>query len=95
MLAIYLPSALLIFGVLPQWELLRRMSLAQALLAGTNAAVVGLLGAAFYSPICTSTITDSRRLVIATIAFTGMMFGKMPPWLVVIACALAGKIFLH
>lgn len=93
--AIFLPSALLIFGVLPQWERLRQMPLAQALLAGTNAAVVGLLGAAFYSPICTSALTEPKRFVNAVAAFIGLMFGKMPPWLVVLACALAGKLFLH
>jgi chromate transporter len=95
LLAIYLPSALLIFGVLPQWERLRQIPLAQAMLAGTNAAVVGLLGAVFYSPICTSGITDSKRLVIALVAFISLMFWKMPPWLIVIFCALAGKLFLH
>jgi len=95
LLAIYLPSALLIFGVLPRWERLRQMPLAQALLAGTNAAVVGLLGAAFYSPICTSAMTEPKRWVIAVVIFIGLMFGKMPPWLAVLACALAGKLFLH
>lgn len=95
LLAIYLPSALLIFGVLPQWERLRQMPLAQALLAGTNAAVVGLLAAAFYSPICTSALTEPKRVVIAAVAFIGLMFGKIPPWLVVLVCALAGKLFLH
>lgn len=93
--AIFLPSVLLIFGVLPHWERLRQMPLAQALLAGTNAAVVGLLGAAFYSPICTSAITDPKRLIIAIVAFSGLMFGKLPPWLIVLACAMAGKLFLH
>jgi chromate transporter len=95
LLAIYLPSALLIFGVLPRWERLRQMSLAQALLAGTNAAVVGLLAAAFYSPICTSALTEPKRFVIAGLALIGLMFGKLPPWLVVLACALAGKLLLH
>jgi chromate transporter len=93
--AIFLPSVLLIFGVLPHWERLRQMPLAQALLAGTNAAVVGLLGVAFYSPICTSAITDPKRLIIAVVAFSGLMFGKLPPWLIVLACAMAGKLFLH
>jgi chromate transporter len=55
------------------------MPTAQVLLAGTNAAVVGLLAAAFYSPICISAITDPKRLAIAIIAFIGLMFCKMPP----------------
>jgi len=94
LLAIYLPSALLIFGVLPQWERLRRMPVAQALLAGTNAAVVGLLAAALYSPIGTSALKHPLNWLIAIIAFAGLMFGKLPPWFVVLACALAGKLFL-
>lgn len=93
--AIYLPSALLIFGVLPQWERLRQIPLAQALLAGTNAAVVGLLAAAFYSPICTSALTEPKGWDVALAAFLGLMFAKLPPWSVVLACALAGKLFLH
>jgi chromate transporter len=93
--AIFLPSPLLIFGVLPQWERLRQIPLAQALLAGTNAAVVGLLAAAFYSPICTSALTEPRRFVIAGLAFIGLMIAKLPPWLVVLGCALAGKMALN
>jgi len=94
LLAIYLPSALLIFGVLPQWEKLRQMPLAQALLVGTNAAVVGLLAAAFYSPICTSVLIEPRRWVMTFIAISGSMLIKLPPWLIVFGCALAGKLFL-
>jgi chromate transport protein ChrA len=83
------------FGVLPQWQRLRQVPLAQALLAGTNAAVVGLLAAAFYSPICTSALTEPKCLVIAFVAFVGLMFCKLPPWMIVLGCALAGKLFLH
>jgi len=94
LLAIYLPSALLVFGVLPQWERLRRIPIAQALLAGANAAVVGLLAAALYSPIGTSALTHPMNWLLAVIAFIGLMFANLPPWLVVLACALAGKLFL-
>jgi chromate transporter len=92
--AIYAPSIFLIFGVLPHWERLRRMATAQALLAGTNAAVVGLLAAALYSPIGTSALTDGRSWVVAVVAFGALMFAKLPPWLVVGLCAVAGRVFL-
>jgi chromate transporter len=62
---------------------------------GPQGVIGGLLAAAFYSPICTSALTEPRRFVIAVLAFTGLMFGKLPPWLVVLACALAGRLFLH
>ena len=94
LLAIYLPSALLLFGVLPQWEWLRQKPRAKAMLSGTNAAVVGLLAAAFYSPICTTALTEPKAWGIALVAGVGLMVGQLPPWLVVMACALAGKLFL-
>jgi hypothetical protein len=53
LVAIFLPSFLLVIGALPFWEDLRRRSGARAALAGVNAAVVGLLIAAFYDPIWT------------------------------------------
>src|SRR5215468_4355635 len=50
LVAIFLPSFLLVIGVLPFWEQLRRGAVAQAALRGVNAAVVGLLLAALYNP---------------------------------------------
>jgi chromate transporter len=61
---------------------------------GTNAAVVGLLGAAFYDPVLTSGVTDSLRLVLALLAFGALRFLKMPPWLLVLACAVTGGVLL-
>lgn len=92
--AIYLPSAFLIFGALPQWERLRRAPTARAMMAGTNAAVVGLLGAAFYQPIWTSAITGVDRVAVALAAFAALAFWKLPPWLVVLGAAGAGAAFL-
>ena len=94
LLAIYLPSALLMFGVLPHWERLRSLP-AQALLAGTNAAVVGLSGAALCSPIGVTTLTDPLRWVMAGAAFFALMTGKCPPWLAVPGCAVAGELWLR
>ena len=54
--AIYLPSFLLLVGVLPFWDALRRRTAIRAALAGVNAAVVGLLLAALYAPVWTSAI---------------------------------------
>jgi chromate transporter len=95
LLAIFLPSALLVFGALPQWDRLRSAAPARALLAGTNAAVVGLLGAAFYSPIWTSAITDLKRLALMLAAYAGLEFFRMPPWLMVIGCAAGGALALR
>jgi chromate transporter len=88
--AIYLPAVLVLFGTLPHWERLRHAPQARALLGGANAAVVGLLGAALYSPIGTSAITDPKRLALAVAAFLALQFGRSPPWLVVVTCAGLG-----
>lgn len=88
--AIYLPAVLVLFGTLPQWDRLRSFPQARVLLAGANAAVVGLLGAAFYSPIWTSTITEPKRLALMLAAYAGLQFWRMPPWVIVGACAAFG-----
>jgi chromate transporter len=93
--AIYTPAVLLVFGALPFWISLRRQAFAQALLRGTNAAVVGLLLAAFYRPVCTSAVHGWKDVLVALAAGTLLMEWKWPPWLVVALCAGAGEIFLR
>jgi chromate transporter len=90
--AIYLPSCLLVLGALPHWERLRRLQPARAALMGTNAAVVGLLLAAFYDPIWTTAVTDAARFVFALVAFALLRFGSPPPWLLVLAGAGLGQL---
>jgi chromate transporter len=90
LLAVFAPSFLLVFGALPFWESLRRSSRAQAALAGVNAAVVGLLLAALYQPVWTSAIRGPQDFAVALVALVALMFWKLPPWLVVLGCGLAG-----
>ncbi|MBC3869731.1 chromate efflux transporter [Undibacterium oligocarboniphilum] len=90
LLAIFAPSFLLVTGALPFWERLRRNVRTQAALMGVNAAVVGLLLAALYHPVWTSAIHAPRDFCIAVIAFVALMFWKLPPWLVVVGCGVAG-----
>ncbi len=92
--AILLPSLLLIVGTLPFWARLTANVQAQAALKGANAAVVGLLVAAFCHPVWTSGITSVRAGAIAVPAFVLLQFGKVPNWAVVIACATAGELLL-
>ena len=92
--AIYLPSGLLVLGVLPFWESLRRQVWARAALRGTNATVVGLLLAALYRPVWTSVVQTPGDFILASIAFGLLVVGKWPPWLVVGATALGGELFL-
>lgn len=94
LVGIFLPSFLLLVGILPFWEALRKIPAAQAALAGVNAAVVGLLLAAFYDPVWTAGITDRFDYVLALSAFLLLFVWKAPPWLVVALCGAAGQIFI-
>jgi chromate transporter len=92
--AILLPSLLLITGVLPFWARLTGNARAQAALRGANAAVVGLLVAAFYDPVCTSGITSVRAAILALATFALLQFAKLPNWAAVILCAAVGEFLL-
>ena len=90
LLAIYLPSFLLLIGILPFWEGLRRRAAVQAILRGVNAAVVGLLIAAFYTPVWTGGIRSGVDFAIGLAAFLLLVFWRVPPWIVVILGAAGG-----
>ncbi|MEM9403280.1 MAG: chromate efflux transporter [Pseudomonadota bacterium] len=88
--AIFLPSFLLVIGVLPFWSRLRRARGLRRALVGINAAVVGLLLAAFYDPVWTSAIRAPADFVVALGAFLLLVSWRTPPWLVVALAGLAG-----
>jgi chromate transporter len=90
LVAIFLPSFLLVFGALPFLAALRGEPRAQAALRGVNAAVVGLLLAALYRPMWTSAIMAPVDFALAIAAFLVLAFWKWPPWLVVVFAAVAG-----
>ena len=84
LLAVFLPSFLLMLGALPFWEALRRQPLAQAALRGINAAVVGLLLAALYHPVWTAAIHSGSDFALGATAFLLLLMWKVPPWIVVL-----------
>ncbi|HCZ15551.1 MAG TPA: chromate efflux transporter [Accumulibacter sp.] len=90
LIAVFIPSFLLVCGALPFWEQLRRSRHTQAALAGVNAAVVGLLLAALYHPVWTSAIRQPADFGLALVALIALIFWKLPPWLVVLGSAVAG-----
>ena len=90
LVAIFLPSFLLVIGALPFWESLRARPAAQAALRGVNAAVVGLLLSALYDPVWKSGVLGARDFVLAAAALVLLAIWKVPPWAVVILSALAG-----
>ena len=92
--AIFLPAWLLIGGALPFWQRLRTKPRVQAALAGANAAVVGVLLAALYSPIFTDSVKSTQDAVAALVAFCLLEHWNTPPWLVVLGMALTGQCFV-
>src|SRR5437763_1887606 len=87
LVAVFLPSFLLVVGALPFWQAIRRRAVAQAALRGVNAAVVGLLLAALYHPVWTAGISDAADFALAAGAFLLLFMWQTPPWLVVVLCA--------
>lgn len=90
LVAVFLPGFLLLVGVLPFWNTFRRRAWAQAVMRGANAAVVGILATALYSPVFTTAITGPGPFVLAVICFVLLISWKLPPWAVVIIGAAGG-----
>ncbi len=88
--AIFLPSFLLLAAALPFWDDLRRDLRMRAALSGINAGVVGLLLAALYDPVWRSAIHRPADFGLALLALLALSTWKVPPWLVVAACAVLG-----
>ena len=88
--AIFLPSFLLVIGVLPFWERLRSIARFRAAIAGIGAAVVGLLLAALYDPVWITAIHGPADVALGLTAFAMLAWWKLPPWLVVVIGAGAG-----
>jgi chromate transporter len=92
LVAIFLPGILMTAGSLPFWDLLRKRASFQSAIRGINAAVVGLLLAAFYHPVWTSAIFKPMDFGLALLAFGLLAFWKLPPWLVVGLTAVGGEV---
>lgn len=88
--AIFLPGFLLLVGVLPFWNGLRARPGIRAPMAGANAAVVGILGAALYDPVWTSAILLPEDFALALVCFVALVAWKCPPWIVVLIAAIGG-----
>jgi chromate transporter len=90
LLGIFLPGMLVLLGALPFWDIMRARRGAQAAMDGINAAVVGLLGAALYSPLGTSSVNSRIDVAVALIGFVLLTVWHARPLWVVILGALAG-----
>ena len=84
LLAIFIPSFLLVMGALPFWSVLRKHRHIQAGLMGVNAAVVGILLAALYNPIALTAIHDFKDIMLVLLAVVAIIYSKLPIWLIAI-----------
>ncbi len=90
LVAVFLPSLLLVLGAMPFWHQLRANAVVRRALAGVNAAVVGLLLAALYDPAWVNAVRSPREFALALAAFLLLAVLKLSPWLVVLLSAAGG-----
>ena len=90
LIAVFLPSFLLLAGALPYWEVLRQRDGIRRAMGGINAAVVGVLAAALYDPVWTSAIHSLADFALALLAYLLLVPGKVSPVLVVALVVFAG-----
>jgi chromate transporter len=87
---IFLPAFLVLIGALPFWAALRHRDGIQTAMAGINAGVVGILLSALYDPVWTSAIHAKADFGLALAAFGLLVFGRVPPMVVVLLAGVAG-----
>ena len=78
--------------MVPFWGALRTRPAAQAAMRGTNAAVVGMLGAALYNPVWTNAVQTQQDFALALGGFLLLTVWKLSPWIVVALLAAAGTV---
>ena len=87
---IFLPGALLLAGAMPFWDGLRRRPGVRNMLAGVNAAVVGVLLSALYDPVWTSAIRGPADFGLALLLFGLLVYARWSPVWVVMTAAAGG-----
>jgi chromate transporter len=90
LVGIFLPGFLLLVGVLPFWDALRARRGVRSVMRGANAAVVGILAAALYTPVFTTAITGVTTFALALVCFALLVAARLPPWAVVLVGAAGG-----
>lgn len=92
LIGIFLPGILVLLGALPFWDAFRTRPAAQAVMRGVNAAVVGLLGAALYNPVWTTSVKSPGDFGVALVGFVLLAVWRAPPLIVVATSAVGGII---
>ncbi|WP_420427453.1 chromate efflux transporter [Algiphilus sp.] len=94
LVAIFLPSALLLLGVLPLWHRLRRSDHARRAMTGVGAGVVGLLAAAWWNPVLQTGVQGPITGAVALLGFGLLWHGRTPAWAIVLGSATVGALLL-
>ena len=92
--AIFSPSALLMVAGLHFWGRWRHLPWLRAAFTGVNAAVVGLLLAAFWDPVLAHGVTGVASLTVAALCWLLLAMWKLPAWAVALFGAAAGFLLL-
>jgi len=90
LVAIFLPSFLLLGAVLPIWSAARERAAIQAAVSGVGAAVVGLLAAALWNPVLQTSVDNAGDAIFALVLFA--LLRVLPPWVVIPIAAAAGAL---
>lgn len=90
--AIFAPGFLVLVGVLPFWDAVRERPRVRAAMRGANAAVVGILAAALYTPVFTTAVTGPGPFLLAAVGFVLLTAFRAPAWAVVIVGAAGGVV---
>ena len=93
LVAIFLPSFLILSAVLPYWQRVSQQPTLRSAIAGVGAAVTGLLLATLYQPLASSSILTPLDAALALLAFIALQYFRLPPWLLVLTGAIAGAAF--
>ena len=89
LIAIFVPGLLLSVVGLSLGSRLARAPAVPAMLAGVNAAVVGVLGAALYNPIAVTAIHSAVDAAVVIIGFVLLQWRRVPPILIAALCVAA------
>ncbi len=90
LVAIFLPSTLLMFAVLPVWREVQTWPAVRPALFGMGAAVTGLLAAALVVVLIPKAITSVGTAAVALVVAALVASGRVPAWATVLAAAVGG-----
>ena len=90
---LFLPGVLVIFAVLPFWEMVRRRPLVGTVLTGVNATAIGLVVAAVFL-LWERAVQGQSDAAIAVLAFGAVAFFRVPAPLVIVGAGGLGWVFV-